>query len=147
VHEDYPIHCYDERYEVIETPTRKAHKSRVFIINLLSAKLIFFRIEKLRVCVCMCVCMCVYVRVFGFVCMCICVYVCLCVCMRVCMCVYICGYVWLYMYVCVCARMCACMCLYVCSLYVHVVGESPETEVSKRPKGRLMNKRLQIKVR
>jgi len=30
---------------------------------------------------------------------------------------------------------------------LHVVGWRPETEVSKRPKGRLMNKRLQIRVK
>src|SRR6218665_3362190 len=35
--------------------TRKAHENRVFIINLLSAKLIFVRIEKFCVCVLVCV--------------------------------------------------------------------------------------------
>src|SRR6218665_3564885 len=55
--------------------TRKAHKNRVFIINPLSAKLIFVRIEKFCVCVLVCVCICVYVCLF--VCLYVCMYVCL----------------------------------------------------------------------
>src|SRR6218665_1598730 len=82
--------------------TRKTYKNRVFIINPLSAKLIFVRIEKRKnekiscLCVCMCACICACVRVRVFVCVCICVYVWLCVCL----------------YVCACACMSGCMCLW-----------------------------------
>jgi len=63
--------------------TRKAHKNRVFIINLSCPKLIFVHIEKFHVCVCRCACMCV----------CICMYDCMCGCMCGCMYGCMCAYV------------------------------------------------------
>src|SRR6218665_2934466 len=84
--------------------TRKAHKSRVFIINPLSAKLIFVRIEKFHVCV--------YVYL----------YVCLYVCMHLCVCAYICACMRLWLcqrsvatYVCLYVCVCVHVCLFTCA--------------------------------
>ena len=63
--------------------TREVNKNRAFIINPLSAKLIFIRIENFCVCVCVLVCV--------LVCACMCVYTCICV--YVCVCVHVCAVV------------------------------------------------------
>src|SRR6218665_3834002 len=70
--------------------TRKAHKNSVFIINPLSAKLIFVRIENFCVCVLVCVCV--------SACMCVCLCACMCACMFACMCqrIVCCMFLWLH---------------------------------------------------
>src|SRR6218665_3698198 len=70
--------------------TRKVHKNRVFIINPLSAKLIYVRIEKVCVCMCSYVSVCVFICVF--VCVCVYLHVCVFVYLRVCMLVCVSGY-------------------------------------------------------